>query len=447
MPYAYDQDKLVRNIFSWAGTSVREVVQSKLWLISLPLFAGFQFWVFMMLRRDEIPKDFEALGMYALGFFGSLFVFQMAWYINTCYQRFQRSWLVACKGMARLNDLSMQVYSYLSYDHELSCDVMRLMHAANHMLYIDQAMRSRWDLLERRHLITPEEREYLESHGASKWFQCACWALQYIGGEVRAGRLEASLGLAMDRSICEWRQNTTHHGDVSRTPIPFAYYHLMLMELILFKIGLTLRISLCFAQQPDDDVLNWRWAVGSCMMFAAITLIVDAMLLTAVMLSDAWGTHTENLPVEEYLLIPFMNSRTIFASGRWDNHRAISKDGKPYYEAPTFGEVSVDCMFLRELHEQDVSLINELKTESGWAKQKTISASKFRKLDRASCGNSVGLANWASPTANGPQDSSTVAPTYFPSDLIPESPTFSTASSLPTREAWNDESGKGTKMS
>eukprot|EP00927_Polykrikos_kofoidii_P023095 TRINITY_DN21379_c0_g1_i1.p1 TRINITY_DN21379_c0_g1~~TRINITY_DN21379_c0_g1_i1.p1 ORF type:complete len:540 (-),score=55.85 TRINITY_DN21379_c0_g1_i1:89-1645(-) len=381
MPVAYNQEKLFRNFFAWYGTSFRDVLGSRLYHVSTLLFLGGGIAVYLTVPVDTDVTELEEVVLYAIGFIGSLFIFQVTWYINTCYSRFYTSWLVSCKGMARLNDLSLQVFAYLSYDPHLSLEVMRLMHAANHLLYIDMTSFFRWDLLERRHLLTEKECEYLNSTTASKWFQCCCWSLQLIGGEVQSGRLVPTLGLAMDRTICEWRQNTTHHGDIAKTPVPFGYYHLMITELVVVKLLLALRLwEFCIRNSTILLGMEICRAVGAALTYLVCTLVIEAMMMTAVNLSFAWGYDEDALPAEEFIFIPFMNSRTIFAEGRIDKVKTTDAAGRTRITDKVSDKTR--SIFLRPLHEEDVEFCAHMATHSGWAQQKKLNAHMFRHLDR-----------------------------------------------------------------
>lgn len=228
-------------------------------------------------------------------------------------------------------------------------------------------------MVERRHLLTPEEIEMLKSRPASKWYQCACWAVELVGNEVRAKRLDPSLALAIDRTICEWRQNQTLPPLYQQTPIPYAYYHLMVFELVVFETLLAIFMVATVLEASEEPRV-----ISACVLYGLVTLIVEAMLQVAISLSEPWGTQVDSLPAEEFLLLPWLSHRFLYSSGR-TLLESVEKDGVISFQKRTAPDS--DHMFLRPLEQEDQEYVRQVQFKSGWVSMKKIGAKKFRGLD------------------------------------------------------------------
>ena len=123
-------------------------------------------------------------------------------------------------GWSRINDLGLQLFAYVP-DRELACDVIRLLHAANHLCYAEFAGKDDYEigLAMRRHLLTSAEAGVLRrADGPSPFYLCSCWALELLASPKAA--LAPQFVQAMDVSIREWRQNTTMLPLIQLTPLP-----------------------------------------------------------------------------------------------------------------------------------------------------------------------------------------------------------------------------------
>jgi len=101
------------------------------------------------------------------------------------------------------------------------------------------------------------------------------------------------------------------------------------------------------------------------LMYAVIALIVNAIVHTAIRLLDPWAKSSLDLPAEEYLLLPLVGHRTLFAAHSY---------GSP--DPPSL----IDSMFLRPLHRDDVEMLRKFgQTETGKGQRQI--REHFRSLD------------------------------------------------------------------
>jgi len=270
--------------------------------------------------------------------------------------------------MARLNDLGVQVYGHLCYDHGLMCEVMRLMHLANHLLYFDFATVVGWEVVQRRNLVTRGELEFLKSIalteellGLAPWYQAASWAVRLVSQEVHTGRLAPALGLDLTRTICQWRQFTTLPPLIQQTPIPLPYYHLMIFELIMFHLVLSCRLALELTPQDGRIPIGpLGWSIS---LYVLITLTVDSMLWAAIIMSEAWGDDDTDLPAGLLLVTPWVSHRALFAG---DSSAPLGDDDdRPLFLKPL---VEVDQWYVETIFRRG---------ESCWARQKKIGGRNF----------------------------------------------------------------------
>ena len=122
--------------------------------------------------------------------------------------------------------------------------------------------------------------------------------------------------LAMDKSIVEWRQQTTLLPMIQMNPLPFPYYRNMVMLLIVFEVVVAFKIALNgFA--PLDRWERAEEFFMDTLLFAAISLLCQSLFLTSATLLMPWQKDMEKekgagqsdsmpvlaLPAEYYILV------------------------------------------------------------------------------------------------------------------------------------------------
>lgn len=78
---------------------------------------------------------------YGLGALGSVLTFNLTFFNNHCYRRFLDNWKAAMVAWSRLNDLGLQLYAHVAYDTYTACEVLRLLHAANHFVMTETVLK------------------------------------------------------------------------------------------------------------------------------------------------------------------------------------------------------------------------------------------------------------------------------------------------------------------
>ena len=242
---------------------------------------------------------------------------------------------------------ALQVYACLGYNHFVSAEVMRYIHAANHLFYMEGMVSALYSrdatrhtvqrVVERNLLTWHEALFFVRNPGVNKGYQCTAWALQLITAEVSAGRLPAHLYNALDGTISEFRQRTTLPPMIAKTPVPYPYYHKLHMFLFMFHMLQAMSGSLSLTcgiiavvelRNPDFTSydrpiwlaaeVSWSDAVlelgVELVVLIVIVLLVDSLFALTIMLADPWGNGICGLPIKEYITGPLMAHRALFTA-------------------------------------------------------------------------------------------------------------------------------------
>ena len=262
----------------FVGRTFYSTCRSPMFLGSQVFFIAMQIGSHMLFSDDELGRVEETV-TYPATLLATLFSFLLGLFTNNCYQRFIDHWQHAMKGWSRMNDLAMQTFAYVK-DRNKACEIMRLMHAANHLCYGEFAGRDEIWLAQRRNLLTDAEAAVLRrADGPSPFYLCVCWALEL----VEASDASAHYIHAMDYSIREWRQSMTYLPVIQFTPLPLPYYQLMIMLSLLFEATIALKMAVSTEHDTTFVYMsNWQAAGLSLVLFSSISLIVQTTIQTSI---------------------------------------------------------------------------------------------------------------------------------------------------------------------
>jgi len=396
-----------RVLAHWDGTPAKEVLTSRMFWQWQLWFGALLALSYFFIPAEEASDLIQPVG-YATGLLGSLFIFQITAYNNTAFERYCMHWNSAIKGWIRLNDICQQLYAHLNYNPHLGCEIMRLVHAANHLHYLDMGgqmdlknTKEHDEMLVRRGLLTHDEFIFLQKYGSlssidtsgaagfNPALQCSTWALQLVSNEVHSGRLAPPLGKALDQSILTWRENTQYILSLELNPIPFAYYYLLCLELDVFQLCLAAFMSLYFVADYDGvyGPYETRFDRGDevpIMMLTAcvigqllFTLLFQCLFWTGVMLANPWSSSASSLPAEEYLLLPLASHKALFRCSFFTDQPPdhVQKESNKVSPLTSKGP----SPFLAPLRGADKEAVRSLAT-SATAALKRLTAEHFRNL-------------------------------------------------------------------
>jgi len=217
------------------------------------------------------------------------------------------------KGWSRINDFGMQTFGYVK-DDAAANDLMRLVHAFNHLCYMATAgqleTEEDWHSLVERQLLSPSEVTWLRSQGGSASNQCIYAAAAVICRAAEAGHVHTTLVLGLDRSLCECRQNTTLLPLIVETPVPWPYYHAVIwMEQIWLVLA-----ALEYAGTAQATEYQWETQIVAMLIYILVASVYSAIKRTAFMLSEPFGQDAIDLPAEEFVLRPLLGHQGLFKS-------------------------------------------------------------------------------------------------------------------------------------
>ena len=360
MPIAYHPGEPFSSIFT--RHIVRTLVHP-MFVGSMVMFVIFRLIVAAGMSSDG-AKQLDTVLAYPASLIGTIFAFLIGFFVNNCFVRFMDNWRAAMVGWSRLNDLALQVYAYVP-DRTQACDVLRLMNAANHLCYGDLSGQTQHmiTVCQRRHLLTEVEATKLGTPGGPPPFYiCACWALGKLADQTKPNPVDRMFVLAMDKSIIEWRQQTTLLPMIQMNPLPFPYYRNMVLLICVFELVVALKISLQ-GLPPTGLWPKVQEGTLDTLLFAAISLLCNSLFLTSTLLLMPWSAEevdgdgpTVDLPAEYFVLLP------------WVGHRRLFSD----FEAGS-------SIFLRPLAPEDQALADRFTQTDSW-KMMRILHGAFREL-------------------------------------------------------------------
>ena len=354
-----------------------------------PIFGlSLAFFLFVSISSLALGPDailgIDRVVRYPAALFATLFSFMLGLFVNRCFDRFQANWKAAMLGIGRLNDLGLQVFAYVG-DREVACDIIRLMHAANHFFYADFSGNAALGitLCKRRHLVTDVEIAKLSLPGGPPAFYLAsCWALELLVNKSGANEQYVS---AMDASIRGWRQETTSLSAIALTPLPLPYFKAMIAIHIVFEVVSASAMAIAVDTLFDSESpLLWVFTELVCfVLYAAISLVANALVLASSQLLNPWGSDSLDLPVEEYLLLPLAGHRNLFRAP------SVLSEGRP----------EIRNAFLQAWDAEDTKLLGTIVGTVGALNR----SRSFRKIDRANTARVLLTAKHASPEISRPK--------------------------------------------
>ena len=130
---------------------------------------------------------------------------------------------------------------------------------------------------------------------------------------------------AMDTSIRGWRQETTSLSAIALTPLPLPYFKAMIAIHIVFEVVAASAMAIAVDTLFDSESpLLWVFTELVCfVLYAAISLVANALVLASSQLLNPWGSDSLDLPVEEYLLLPLAGHRNLFRAP------SVLSEGRP----------------------------------------------------------------------------------------------------------------------
>ena len=132
-------------------------------------------------------------------------------------------------------------------DRTKARNVMRLLHAYHHLAYMEFGAKianpRSWEMLQDRHLLTPEEVAYLRESkhvGSNKTLHVMAWCVQFMAREVREGRISPPSGAQVQSDMMALRSGCGALKTLQENPIPYGYMFAINLLLYCWAISVGL---------------------------------------------------------------------------------------------------------------------------------------------------------------------------------------------------------------
>jgi len=220
--------------------------------------------------------------------------------------------------------------------------------------------------------------------------------------------------------------------------LPFPYYRLMVLMLVLFDVIFALQMSLAGNRYDSDmlrtphhsisvsgdeaggmamtiDVIYLTYSVSASLYFL-ISFVAHSLLWTSIELLNPWSSGQLRLPADEYLLIPLVGHRKLLGAAMKRDARKTAAEHKQkwvraaetavLHETRAGGEVGADVcdasgegenghagahaprtngaesIFLQPFGAEDEGMLQSLAEESETFKIRKVISNNFQQLAR-----------------------------------------------------------------
>jgi len=316
MTVQYDPSRLnfLRTMRKWKGTAFPLVVYQ-------PVFWGFVIIhitctvLFRIVKNHEgeyLTNSLPNVSYSLVNSITALLIFFLVFYGSQCYQRLQMFY-TQCVGLSgsSMNWIAL-VKVKISDDENVKWNCVRMVLAANHMLYYSlnadhggpPLNDEEWEVILTRRLLSPHEKEVISSYGGQKYFMLLVWAMQEVEAAIARDATDATDARTADL-LNSFREEAFkfrgHCGQITNwliQPVPFPYFHLiqlfMLFNLFLYSYTLV----------SDETMAG---ALG-CFIYCVYVLMLFGLKEVAVAMSDPFGDDDIDFDLEPMLAGSYNNA-------------------------------------------------------------------------------------------------------------------------------------------
>ena len=240
------------------------------------------------------------------------------------------------------------------------------MHILYYSLHGEDFDDDEWQVIVDRCLLTPGEVALLRNYAGFKPFLTLTWALEEAQAQVREKTLTDDLGQSIREEVvhAQFREVAYkfrgHCGQIInllKEPVPFPYFHLLNMMLII-QLGLT-------AYALATKVI---WQFGVIMMLI-ISLVLLGMRGLAVQLSNPFGDDSVDFNLESFMSGAYKNALSYL---REDEHQ------------PSLGAMPSNEMRNPLLGQGNPLAVSEDDRKVAWMKPNSKARKRLQKLKKPS---------------------------------------------------------------
>ena len=336
-PSQYDPSSFgISFLVRWNGTILPLVTSSPLfWL--LIFIHCLNLYLFNTFEGEEPLLDWKAAMVTS-----SLLTFQLVSYGQQCLARYFALYQF-CTGLhgACMEWAALIKLEFGHHSHAVQWNILRFMLGALQVHYallggdeVDVGGIAKkgisddeWRAIRSRNLLSHDETERLKAYGGFKPFMPVGWALAEVKGKllgVSAAEADRTpIGdnvptrLAFDRFnqvAFKFRSDSSQTFAMLNAPLPFAYFHILKM-LLLLSLGI---ISYALTGLLDGQV------VLSMVVFVLVCLVMVGLAEIAIAMSDPFGEDEADFDLDAFLASVYNNSVAYLL----DTH-SVHLDGLP----------------------------------------------------------------------------------------------------------------------
>ena len=284
-------------------------------IIQRPTFA---FGVLIFISSSVCKEYYEEECGYAMpkvdikeiALLGSVTVFFLAFYSNSCYTRFKQQYttLKSIEGQMRTICILMRYKFHPQHEgmapekediaRYKMMELLRYLGAAYYLLCAKLHIgEDRGEVnLEMAYsdagVVTEEEMTILRQHQPSmQWFKCICWAFHVVQEAMEEDLCAKDDGRTIENEILTMRERMGAVASEAQMMVPLAYFHLI--------NALTISTVLIFSYASSVAATDWRIFI---VIWVAVSIGILGMREVAVQLAEPFGADDTDLPVVEYVV-------------------------------------------------------------------------------------------------------------------------------------------------
>jgi predicted membrane chloride channel (bestrophin family) len=241
----------------------------------------------------------------------SLLFFFIVFYNNNTYSRFFTLYGHTVGLAGGLMEWTAIVKSNCPDNKMAQWNAVRYMLASMHILYYSLNEKEQkltdafWDVISARQLLSKDEIKSLKDYKGFRPFLAIYWALEEAKAQMQSNKkgedmtesIRVGLQLSQLRDAAfGFRGHCGQIVNLLKQPVPFPYFHLLNVMLMINLIALAY------------GIVSLAWFPYTVLMMALISIVLIGMRSLAVQLSDPFGDDLVDFELEKFLWAAYTNA-------------------------------------------------------------------------------------------------------------------------------------------
>jgi predicted membrane chloride channel (bestrophin family) len=178
------------------------------------------------LKELDFVEEREDMLLTILALPGMLVVFLAVFYNQHCYARYNVYTEKALSVSRWMVQFAHEIHASQGSNEDIT-SIVRLMCAANHLVYYQISGKNRYQILKKRFLLSPAEISRVKRFNGDKYSLVMGWVMQILHKRLTENKLHAMAfkGLRDEADKIQDVMGTLF--EIEDQPIPFTYYHML----------------------------------------------------------------------------------------------------------------------------------------------------------------------------------------------------------------------------